>query len=90
MNKGLDSTQEFEISGPGGGGRAPASGLDSTQRDVFEKPSPGTSPASHKDEIVSKPETKDVIGSTFYDPCTGNPGTLDSTMEDILQISFGK
>jgi hypothetical protein len=89
----LDSTMNFEITGPGGGSGAPSTKPDSTQREVFSTPSPndgGGGRGRNRVPSVSKPESNDKISSVFYDPLTGNPGTLESTMNDVLEISFGK
>ncbi len=89
----LDSTMNFTISGPGGSSGAPSSKQDSTQREVFTTPDPnsgGGERGRNRVPSVSKPESSDVIGSVFYDPLTGDPGTLETTMNDVLEISFGK
>jgi hypothetical protein len=89
----LDSTMTFEITGPGGGSGAPATKPDSTQRDVY--PAPGANDGGgergrNRVPSVSKPESSDKISSVFYDPLKGSPGTLETTMNDVLEISFGK
>lgn len=90
MNKGLDSsiTYEMPVASPGGGSAAPTNKLDSTMREVFDKPSASNPPGSHHDPEVSKPETSDIINSVFYDPQVAKPATLDSTMREIEDINF--
>jgi len=91
MNKGLDSTMTDVITpGPGGGGSAPANRVEGTMRDVEAKPSPRGDGGRNRFETVSKPETPSIINSVFYDETSGSPGTLDSTMRDVLEIGFGK
>lgn len=86
----LDSTLQFEISGPGGGGKAPSAPTDSTQEsNIGAVPSLGGSPGKNNFPSVNKPESSDIVKSVFFeDSIKGNPGDLDSTLEDILQISF--
>ena len=91
----LDSPNRIIPQGPGGGSSAPAGRVDSTQRDVFPKPdanSGGDETGANRVPSVSKPETPGQIDSVFYDRCTdgASPGSLDSTLNDVLQVSFGK
>ena len=87
----LDSTMNFEITGPGGSSGAPEKPMDSVAREVFPKPSPSDSPGVNRSSPkLSKPESKDKISSVFYDDIQGDPGTLESTMNSVLEISFGK
>jgi hypothetical protein len=88
----VDSTQSFEISGPGGGSK-PSSSIDSTQRDVFGTPSPNDGPGDrgrHASDVVGKPETPGIINTVFYVPVPGAPASLDSTFDSVLDISFKK
>lgn len=88
----MDSTMNFEISGPGGGGgSAPSSKEDSLmETNIGSVPNTGGSPARNNVPSVGKPESSDVIKSVFYEDVKGSPGTLDSTINDVLEISFGK
>jgi hypothetical protein len=89
----LDSTQSFIIDGPGGGSK-PSTSFDSTQREVHPTPSPneggGDRGSNHSSPKLSKPETPSIINSVFYDQVSGNPATLDSTLNSVLEISFNK
>lgn len=83
---------DFEISGPGGGSGAPASREDSTMTMPLGGPAspsngPGHNTSSPK---LSKPESSDIIKSVFYDPQNAKPGSLDSTLSDVLEISFNE
>jgi len=85
----LDSTMTFEIKGPGGSSSAPEKPLDGTQRDVWGKPnenSGGGERGRNRVPSVSKPESSDKISSVFYDSTPANPGSLDSTLDDIFQL----
>jgi hypothetical protein len=93
MATNVDSTQSFIIDGPGGGGK-PSSSIDSTQREVFPVPSAndgaGSRGVNASSPALAKPETPSIINSIFYDPTSGSPATLDSTMNSVLEISFNK
>lgn len=87
----LDSTMNFEISGPGGGSGAPSTKDDTTlETNIGSVPSLNSSPAKNNVPSVGKPETSDIINTRFYEDVSGNPGTLDSTLSDVLEISFNK
>jgi hypothetical protein len=93
MATSIDSTQSFVIDGPGGGSK-PSSSFDSTQREVIPTPSPndggGSRGVNNSSPALSKPETPGIINSVFYDQVSGNPATLDSTLNSVLEISFNK
>ena len=92
MATSIDSTMGFTIEGPGGGSK-PSVKIDSTQRDVFGTPSPNDGPGSrgaNNFPSVSKPETPGIINTVFYDDLSGNPTTLDSTLNSPLEIKFNK
>lgn len=86
----MDSTMSYEINGPGGGTSSPGLKEDTLlSSDVGPTPSAGESPARNKVPVVGKPESAGIIQTVFYeDSIKGNPGTLDGTLSDILEISF--
>jgi hypothetical protein len=91
-NMSLDSTLNYDITGPGGGGSAPSSKEDSFMSEPLGgKVSPSDSPAKNTSSPkLSKPESSDVVKSVFYDPQNASPGTLDTTLNDVLEISFNE
>jgi hypothetical protein len=93
MNKAIDSTMDYDISGPGGGSGAPENKLESTQRDVWDGKATeisGNKHGANNVPIVSKPESNDKVSSVFYDPAGDghSPGNLESTMNSVLEINF--
>ena len=93
MNKGLDTTMNFEVpeASPGGGGRAPGNRVEGTQRDVITQPSAGGAAAAHRDSEVSKAETSDIINTVFYDNVAkGQPASLDTTMTTEISVDYGR
>lgn len=92
----LSSTQEFELNGPGGGSAAPGGRLDSTRTsEPFggpPSPNAGVGASSRSESVgpVTKGETPGIINSTIYSDVKGSPSSLETTLEDVLQISFNK
>lgn len=92
MATSIDSTMDYNISGPGGGSK-PSTQIDSTQREVMPIPSANDGPGErgrNRVASLSKPETPSIINTVFYDPLSGNPASLDSILDSVLEISFGK
>lgn len=64
--------------------------LDTTMQDVPSSPNPQRPPAQHRDASVGKPETPGRINTVLYDEVSGSPGSLETTLSSVLEISFNK
>lgn len=88
----IDTTQDFIISGPGGGSSAPSTKLDTTMEMPFGGAvSANDSPGKNNFPSVSKPETAGKVNSVFFEPIPASPASIDSTFEQVLeQINFDR
>ena len=95
-NSRLDSTMEHLLpEGGGSGGSKPSNKYDSTMSlPVGSIPSPnegnGSQRHANAQSSVNKPADNGIIAPKFFESVSGSPGSLDSTMQDVLELDFSR
>ncbi len=87
----IDTTMDFNITGPGGNSSAPSTNIASEMQTPFgSKVSASDAPGKNKVPSVGKPETPGKINSVFYDEQNASPGKLDTLFNDAMDFDYNE